>query len=505
MWSLEPHQVFTGLPLDYVTSSKVHAYFSKDYTQISITPGSIPDTVIACIEAYNKKIGSGSRVFENIEKLKEYPPVVTGQQPCLVTGPLYVVYKALTAIILAEKFGTVPVFWNASEDDDTSEVNHIQIINNRLEKISIELEKKPFYTIKLQENSIKNVINRIKSLTPPTEFRENILRVINAHSGSFSQMFSRIMSTLFSEYGLIMVEPYIFSREAVPVYETLLKEPTKASLLVNRTGTQLENKGYTRQLHKPENVCNFYVVQDETRCTVEYNSNFHINGTEYTKKELLELLHETPEKFLSNVISRPLVQDYLFNTVAYCAGPGEISYFAQMKDVYTYCNIEQPYIVPRWGATLIESKVKKVLDKYTLKIPELRHPNRIIKEMAKKETVHVFNNTRKNILKEMHEIQETLSSIDPNLKRSTAAARTTIINELNALEEKTARSLKDQNNIMKSQITKAFLNIFPNHKLQERVLNIFQYMIRYPDIIDTVYNTFKRTDIGTHCIVHPGD
>jgi uncharacterized protein YllA (UPF0747 family) len=149
--------------------------------------------------------------------------------------------------------------------------------------------------------------------------------------------------------------------------------------------------------------------------------------------------------------------------------------------------------------------VKKVLDKYTLKIPELRHPNRIIKEMAKKETVHVFNNTRKNILKEMHEIQETLSSIDPNLKRSTAAARTTIINELNALEEKTARSLKDQNNIMKSQITKAFLNIFPNHKLQERVLNIFQYMIRYPDIIDTVYNTFKRTDIGTHCIVHPGD
>jgi bacillithiol biosynthesis cysteine-adding enzyme BshC len=505
MLSLEPEQYVTGLPLDYLTSSKLNVYFSKNYTQVIPRQGSVSDNVITCIEAYNKKIGSNSKVFENIEKLKESPPVVTGQQPCLVTGPLYVMYKALTAVILAEKFNTVPVFWNASEDDDISEVNHIQIINNELEKISVELEKKPFYTIELKEKSIKNVINSIKSLTPPTEFREDILGIVNTCSGSFSEMFSRIMSALFSEYGLIMVEPYIFSREAVPVYETLLKEPTKASVLVNRTGDQLEKEGYTRQLHKPENVCNFYVVQDKTRCTVEYNTNFHINGTVYTKKELLEFLHDNPEKFLSNVISRPLVQDYLFNTLAYCGGPGEISYFAQMKDVYAYCDIEQPYIVPRWGATLVESKVQKVLDKYNLNIPDLRHPNKIIKEMAKKDIAHVFSNTRNKILKEMHETQEILASIDPNLERSTAAARTAIINELNTLEEKTARSLKDQNKIMKSQISKAASNIFPNHALQERILNIFQYMVRYPNIIDTVYDTFKKTDFGTHSIIRLGD
>lgn len=504
MWSLEPKQYVSGLPLDYITSSKVNAYFSKDYKKISFKQGSISDEIIASIEEYNKKIGSNSTVFENIEKLKEHPPVITGQQPCLITGPLYVVYKALTAIILSKKLDTVPVFWNASEDDDVSEVDHIQIMNNTLEKISVELEKKPFYTIELKEKAVKNIIEKIKSLTPPTEFRQDILDMIPS-CPKFSHMFSEIMSTLFSEYGLILVEPHIFSREAVPVYETLLKEPTKASSLVNKAGETLEKKGYNQQLHKPENVCNFYVVLDDTRCTVEYDKNFHINGTKYTKKELLEYLHENPEKFLSNVVSRPLVQDFLFSTTAYCAGPGEISYFAQMKEVYTYCNIEQPYIVPRWGATLVETKVQKVLDKYNINIPDLRHPNKLIKEMAKKDIPDEFNSARKEIMKELHEIQNTLASIDPNLKKSTAATRTSIINELNTLEEKTARSLKDQNKIMKSQIMKAALNIFPNNTLQERMLNIFQYLVRYPNIIDTVYNTFNKADLGAHCIIRPGD
>ena len=50
--------------------------------------------------------------------------VTTGQQPILFGGPLFILYKALTLIKIAEhaqeilKVTVLPVFWNASEDHD---------------------------------------------------------------------------------------------------------------------------------------------------------------------------------------------------------------------------------------------------------------------------------------------------------------------------------------------------------------------------------------------------
>ena len=61
-------------------------------------------------------------------RLDETLCVVTGQQPGFLGGPLYVLYKALSAISLArwveESCGTpcVPVFWVAGEDHDIDEV-----------------------------------------------------------------------------------------------------------------------------------------------------------------------------------------------------------------------------------------------------------------------------------------------------------------------------------------------------------------------------------------------
>jgi uncharacterized protein YllA (UPF0747 family) len=55
--------------------------------------------------------------------------VVTGQQVGLFSGPAYTIYKALTAVRLAEQLTeqgipAVPMFWLATEDHDVAEVNH---------------------------------------------------------------------------------------------------------------------------------------------------------------------------------------------------------------------------------------------------------------------------------------------------------------------------------------------------------------------------------------------
>ena len=506
MWSLDPSQYLKGLPLHYITDfDKVGHYFPRDYRKIKPEKMKISDTALTSIESYNKQIRADSAVFENIEALKEVPAVVTGQQPCLLTGPLYVMYKALTAVITAERHNCVPVFWNASEDDDISEVDHIWVMNSTLEKISVRLDIHPFSKIMLKEEDIQTVKKCIETLTPPTEFRKDVLEMIGTCSLTFSEMFSQLLSRLFTDYGLIVVEPHIFAEAAAPVYRDMIKNPTRAARLVNAAGDSLQKNGYKRQVHKSDESCSFYIIFDDKRHAVTYDKEFHVNNTTYTGKELLDLLDEDPSKFTSTVISRPLIQDAVLPTLAYCAGPGEVSYFAQMKDVYTYFHITEPYIIPRFGATILEKKIQKVLTKYAINIPDLTDPDRILKILAQKDIQSFFNKKRGQILNTVKEIEEYMATVDINLKKTGAAMRQHIANDLKTLEGKTTSALKNQNRIAEEQITKASLNIFPNNTLQERVLNVFQYLIRYNSFIQDLYDAFQDAQPGDHAIITPGD
>ncbi|MGC1122051.1 MAG: bacillithiol biosynthesis cysteine-adding enzyme BshC [Candidatus Methanofastidiosia archaeon] len=506
MSSLDPCLYLSGLPLDYFTDfSRVASYFSTDYHTIIPKKSTISDEVISSIESYNREIGAGSRVFENIARLQENPPVVTGQQPCLLTGPLFVIYKALTAVLLAEKSGTVPVFWNASEDDDVAEVNHIWVHNTELEEISIPLESKPFFTMDINPEERTHVVTMLKELTPPTEFRKKALNMITACSENFSRMFSQLLSSLCSEYGLIMVEPYLFCEHAIPLYEQLITHPLKATALVNEAGDNLEKMGYKRKVHKPADICSFFLLRNGYRHSVTYDGLFHVENESFTTQEMLAHLHAHPERVVSSVISRPLIQDFLLSTVAYCAGPGEVSYFAQMKRAYDFFGIKEPAIVPRLGATLIEPKVQKVLDKYALKVSELKEPEKVLKSVVKEDIEEFFDAQKKEVFQIMEGIQDYITRIDNSLKKAGAAMTNHILQDLDRLEDKTASALKKQNEIVLQQIMKASSNIFPNNALQERMLNIFQYIIRYNTVIETVYKSFRQARPGEHLILRLGD
>src|SRR4029077_4136006 len=73
--------------------------------------------------------------------------VTTGQQPGLFTGPLYTIYKALSAIALARRLENdwrmpvVPVFWVAGDDHDFAEANHASFVNANGELTSIVLRE----------------------------------------------------------------------------------------------------------------------------------------------------------------------------------------------------------------------------------------------------------------------------------------------------------------------------------------------------------------------------
>src|ERR1041385_7708244 len=69
--------------------------------------------------------------------------VVTGQQVGFLSGPAYTIYKALTAVRLAERLKSlgidaVPVFWLATEDHDFAEVNHAWVFDRNHQPSRLE-------------------------------------------------------------------------------------------------------------------------------------------------------------------------------------------------------------------------------------------------------------------------------------------------------------------------------------------------------------------------------
>jgi len=518
----------SALPYEFVTSEKItidylnHAdtlkhILTKHFGEPSIRTCNVDrERLVDKLLEYNRKIGAPQRVIENIESLSQPKTyvVITGQQPGLLLGPLYTMYKAISAIVICERLSTqgyslVPIFWNASEDHDLSEVNHINIFRkNEPYEISYDYVSNgvALSHMGLDKSEVNRMLTIIDGISPNSEFKPSLLRRIREivqNSSTVGDFFSRFMVYLFGESGLAMVEPQSLRELMAPVFQRLIKKPTECTQILNEAGLELKRLGYSPRIHKRSDICNFFLFNESgERLQVTYNGDFQAANETFSQKELLNLLDENPYRFSANAVTRPITQDFLFPTFAYAAGPHEIAYQAQLKRLYDFFSLEMPVIFPRFGATIVEKKVTKVLEKYDVAIHELRDTDRLLKELAKKKIDRAFNSFRSEVLRSMSEVTQQAESIDEALIRPCSLAEGRILKAIDALEDKIAARVKERNTVVRRQIAKAHSNIFPRGDLQERQISVMEYLIkfgeRFPEI---VYKDFLEADYGEHRVI----
>ncbi|MFQ5891723.1 MAG: bacillithiol biosynthesis cysteine-adding enzyme BshC [Candidatus Methanofastidiosia archaeon] len=503
---------------DYISDfERLKDFFAKDYRKIEISKREIDrESLFGVLREYNKRIEAEDKVFENLEILlsEDTYVVVSGQQAGIFTGPLFTIYKALTAIVLCERLKKrnikcVPLFWNASEDHDFEEIASTYILkDNRPEKLELKgkIEKKSISDIKTGEVNVFELIENMDETTSESEFKDFFILMLKKEaekSTNLGEYFSRIMSRLFSNYGLILIEPHPLRKFMPKFCERLIENPTKISKLVKASSEKLRERGYKPKLHKVLGSCNLFLIQDGRRERVEFDgSKFRVSERVYKREEFEELLHSEIDSFSTNVVTRPVFQDYLLPTLSYVAGSSEISYFAQLRKVYEFFGVKMPVIYPRFGATILERKIKKILLKYNLEVFELREFESQISRLLRRE-VGNFDDFSKEILKEFDEISNYAESIDPNLKRATLASQKRIENELFSLKSKFLSSVKMKNRILRSQIEKAHNNLFPTSELQERRLNVFYYLTKFGNtFIDLLKKEFEKAEAGDHILVY---
>jgi bacillithiol biosynthesis cysteine-adding enzyme BshC len=476
--------------------------------------------LIAVLAQQNRDFGCGGQTLENIERLSRDRAcaVVTGQQVGLFSGPLYTIYKSLTAIKLAEHLNQrlsgsfVPVFWLASDDHDFAEIDHIDLLDldNQIEKVryksrtsrlKIPAAKRVF------SSQIENCLERLSDLTRDSEFKAEILanlREAYRTGRSFADAFARWMARLFDSFGLILVDgshPEL-KRLGKKIFALEIGGYSPSTVNALRTADELNQANYHQQVQLREGLLNLFFIEKERKALRWKGDEFFIKetGGTYSRSELLELLDENPDMFSPNVLLRPIYQDYLFPTVAYVGGPGEIAYFAQMKKVYESYDVPMPIIYPRKTVTVIEKHVDAVLYRYGIKVQDVwQEAQNLVKEIAKKQIPasidRVFRMAATHIREDFQAIKQEIKTLEATLEGSVDLAFGRVDRQLKILEDKVSRASQKRDQELSRQLHRAVNSLYPLGVLQERVFNIVPFLIKYGyPFIEGLYEILDMED-----------
>lgn len=466
------------------------------------------------LEKQNKEFGGTREVLEMVEDLKEKDSVAvfTGQQVGLFGGPLYTIYKAITTIklsqILSHRFSRkfIPLFWMDSEDHDFQEVRSIYIADkeNKNKEIKYSPSKipsgEPIYDVTFEEG-VSSCIEELQKSLHSTEFKDEVIKKLEGcyvKGETFSNSFAKWMTTLLGRYGLVIVDPSDKKLKKL-VKDFFLKEienPTKSRKLVKETGEKLESLKYHQQVIKTEDTMNLFLEVEGRRCSLKWDGNLiEAEGRDekFSIDELGQIIEDEPERLSPNVLLLPLMRSYLFPTAVYIGGPGEIGYYAQLKSVFEFFDIPMPLVYPRASVSILEDKIKQVFQKYSLDFTDIfQEPeiliNSILKEKFPNPKEKILENGREKVREVLDDLEKKLLSSEPDLKSNLENTKKKIDYELKRLGEKLFQAHRQKNQILREQIYKVKNNLFPENKLQERVLNILPFLIKYgSEFIDLLY------------------
>ncbi|MFN2491271.1 MAG: bacillithiol biosynthesis cysteine-adding enzyme BshC [Pyrinomonadaceae bacterium] len=471
------------------------------------------------LEEMNTTWGAGSDTLNNIQLLRDADclTVVSGQQAGLFSGPLYTVYKALSAVKLAgclsqRNTKAVPVFWIATEDHDFPEVAKAEFIGRDCRLAYVEAssrmhkENEPVGRVVI-DSSINDVLDRLLELLPTSEFSpdlEAVVREAYRPGRSYGEAFARTMTALLGRHGLVLLDPLDLRLKtlAAPLYANAAARAHEIATAIEVRSRKLEEAGYHAQVTASENSFPLFIHDAGgarhalTRSDDGEYSTKHADKS-YSAEELAHLALTQPENFSPNVTLRAVVQDYLLPTIAYCGGAAEIAYFAQTAEVYRILERPVTPILPRASLTMVERHTGRVLERYGLGVADLfvgmeNVLARVVEEHLGANTAKTFAKTEATVNDQLDNLREQLRSIDPTLADALETGRRKINYQLEGLRTRFHRSQMSRDEAAHRQLVRAFEQLYPQKDLQERHINVMSLLARHGRyVIDWIYNAIN--------------
>jgi bacillithiol biosynthesis cysteine-adding enzyme BshC len=504
--------------------SPIFSEWAKDESQRVRYDDSRRARVSQILERQNRGWGASPKTLANIERLKRGAlTAVTGQQVGLFGGPLFSIFKALTAVKLAEQataagVDCVPIFWLATEDHDLAEVNHIALASEHglPEKFAVEslgVPDAPVGTVKFGPE-IDPLVRRVADLLGESEVTA-WLRESYRPGESFGSAFALLFTKLFADFGVILLDPADkdFHDLAKPLFRAAIERAADLDDALLARGKAIETAGYHQQVKVTSATALLFEVKNGARTVIRRRNNGPNGGGEFivgeeriSSADLIARLEDSPEKFNPNVLLRPVVQDYLLPTLVYTGGAAEVAYFAQVGVVYEKLLGRVTPILPRFSATLLEPKPERILNRYNLGLAEiLRGPEEVREAIASRtlpqDLQARFSEAYAGVEGSMSAVRESIAKLDSTLIQAADRARTRMWYQINRLHRRASRAELLRNEVIARHADALSHALFPNRSLQEREVAGISFVARYgPQLLDDLYKQINP-DCHDHQVI----
>jgi bacillithiol biosynthesis cysteine-adding enzyme BshC len=456
------------------------------------------EEVSSILRKQNVALGAGAESLANVARLeKGAVAIVSGQQVGLFSGPAFSVYKALSAIQLAEELTrggipAVPVFWMATEDHDLDEVRHATWFDKG-KLVHFELPGsaqtgRPVGRIPLGAQ-IEPLVHEAAELlaNEGSDLLAQYLIESYQPEETYGSAFGKLFTRLFSQQGLILMDPLDagLHKVAAPLYQHALAEREVLNEKLLQRGKDLDRAGYDVQVKVTSRSTLLFRMDEDGRQVITASSEkFQAGDKTWARDELVHLTHTEPEKFSPNALFRPVVQDVLLPTAAYIAGPAEISYFAQSEVVYEHLLGRMPVMLPRAGYTLVDARAKKLLRRYELAVEDVWAGSQGLRHQMEGKSVSTalakeFERDQKQIAKLLGKLGKQIEKIDATLKGTVERSQKSIEFHIEKLRRKAGRA-QDQKAGLISEHEQYLESLLHPHKtLQSRELCFLPFLARW--------------------------
>jgi bacillithiol biosynthesis cysteine-adding enzyme BshC len=488
-----------------------------------------PSHLAAALRAANLRLGAGESTLRSVEDLglEGTRAVVTGQQVAPFGGPLYVVFKALSAVTLAARLElesgrrTVPVFWAEGDDHDQSEASRVGLgwDENGTRDLVVTWpnggEGVPIGDLAVPSDPLA-LRAMAAALLPTSEFTGAALDLfLEAAAGgeTLSDWFCRLLLKLFAPWGLVVWpsrEPSL-RRLWAPLAGEIVESWSVINDRLAEGSRRIEAAGFHPQLHKRPSIAPFFLLRDGRRLpVVREGEGLLVGGLPLAKGELGRLVADSPGDFSPGVAVRPVIQDALLPSCAYVGGVSEASYLAQLSGVYHFLGVTQPAVHPRFSATLVEPSTLRLLERHRLAAGVFfrEPPERIHKDLAASSSAFAspqrWREVEEAVTAPLAAVTRDLPAGAGSLRSHLAQTEGRLRHLVREAAGKAAREAAALEAPLRRQVLRAATSLLPGGAPMERAFSPLYPMAKFgTDLIPALAAVFPG-NLGRHHLVAIG-
>lgn len=494
--------------------SPVHQFFSYHYQHPHTYVNRMKELrkrvfhredLVHVIKSFMGHYPSSNQVEISLQKLEDSSSavVIGGQQAGLLTGPLYTIHKIISIIAFADQkekelgIPVIPVFWIAGEDHDYDEINHIYTVeSNKIRKNTYPqkvTEKRMISDVPLDRELAFEWVREIVASFGETlhtnhllQFTDEVLR----RSHTVVDFFTHIVMEMFKDFGLLVVDSgdENFRKLQSEHFVRQIQHHYEFTLAILSQQQKIADLGFSRALHMDKDAVNIFLYTNMERELLRYDHGFFKdknNSHGFTAEELLHIARSQPEKLSSNVATRPFVQETLFPTLAFIAGPGEIAYWAELSEAFQLFGLKMPPVVPRLNITIVDRAIHQDIMALNLKLADVlqtgvqEDKHRYIAAQVDATIEEDFGELKRYISERYKKIIPKMAEVDQGLLYMAQKNQQLIHSQLDFMVQRVERAVEQKEETILHKFDRIGNFIRPLDVYQERIICGYYYLNQY--------------------------